>query len=409
MENHADVIIVGGGPCGSFAALNLAKLGAKEVTVLEEHSEIGVPCHCAGHLSIKSLKRLGLYPLPEKIVENILYGAVVYSPSGKSFSVRFSSPVTCAVNRVFFDKYVAYLAETAGVRYYLDSRVESLIVENDFVKGVNVKQNGRFEKKYSSKVVVDAEGAFSRILRQTGLSAFNRNMLVYGVQAEIEGAKDVESDVVEIYLGNRYAPGFFAWLIPKRNGTAKVGLAAKTGNPKRLLEKLMFKHPAASKKLRAAKIFRMTFHPLTLGGPIEKAYSNGFLAVGDAASQVKPTTGGGVIFGLTCARVAAEIVYEALQKGDFSAQFLSCYQKRFIEILGFDFSVMLWIRRLLNRLSDKQLDDIISFCTSFNLEKAVGSFGDIDFQGQALLKSLKDPRLFLAAAYFLYLSLSANP
>jgi len=408
MENHADVIIVGGGPCGSFAALNLAKLGAKEVTVFEEHSEIGVPCHCAGHLSIKGLKRLGLYPPPEKIVENIFYGAVFYSPSGKSLPIRFSSPVTCAVNRTFFDKYVADLAEAAGVRYCLNTRVESLIVENGFVKGVSVKQNGCFERKYLSKVVVDAEGVSPKILRQTGLSASNCDMLVYGVQAEIEGVKDIESDIVEVYLGSSYAPGFFAWLIPRRDETAKVGLAAKTGNPKRLLEKLMFKHPVASKKLRAAKILRTTFHPLTLGGPVEKAYSNGFLAVGDAASQVKPTTGGGVVFGLTCARVAAEIVYEALQKGDFSAQFVSCYQKRFQEILGFDFSVMLWIRRLLNKLSDKQLDDVIGFCTSFNLEKSVESFGDIEFQGQALLKALKDPRLFLAAAYFLYLSLSAN-
>ncbi|MEM3672695.1 MAG: NAD(P)/FAD-dependent oxidoreductase [Candidatus Bathyarchaeia archaeon] len=409
MENYADVIIVGGGPSGSFAALNLAKLGAEKVVVFEEHSEIGVPCHCAGHLSINGLKNLGLYPLPRKIVENVFYGANFYSPSGRKFSVRFSFPVTYVVNRVLFDRYIADLAKAAGVRYSLNSRVNSLIVEDDFVKGVSVKQSGLFEEKFLCKVVVDAEGVSARILRQAGLTAFNRKMLVYGVQAEVEGVKDVESDVVEVYLGRGYAPGFFAWLIPKCDGRAKVGLAMETGNPKRFLEKLMFKHPMASKKLRTAKILEVNFHPLTLGGPIEKAYSNGFLAVGDAASQVKPTTGGGVVIGLACARFAANVVYEALKKGDFSADFLSQYQRSFMKILGFDFYVMSRVRHLLNKLSDEQLDEAIGFCAKFHMEESVRSFREIDFQGRTLLKAVKSPRFLLAAIYFLYLYLSANP
>jgi geranylgeranyl reductase family protein len=405
MKNYIDVAIVGAGPSGSFTALNLVKLGARKVTVFEEHSEIGVPCHCAGHLSINGLRSLGLYPLPEKIVENVFYGANFYSPSGRSFSVRSSLPVTCVVNRVLFDRYIARLAEAYGVRYSLNSRVESLIIKKDYVKGLFVRENERFEKRYPCKVVVDAEGVSSRILRQAGLQTLNRDMLVYGMQAEIEGVKDVELDAVEVYFGGGYAPGFFAWLIPKHDGKAKVGLATKTGSPKKLLEKLMFKHPAASKKLYSAKILQETFHPLTLGGPVKKAYSNGFVAVGDAASQVKPTTGGGVIFGLTCAKVAAEVVYEALQTNDFSSQFLSVYQKRFMKVLGFDFSVMLMIKRFLNRLSDEQLNDIFSFCGKLHLEKALKNFGDIDFQGQAILKALRNPRFLLAAVYFLFLCL----
>jgi len=56
MADIQDAIVVGGGPVGSFAALILSKLG-KKVTVFEEHSQIGSPSHCAGHISIKSLKK----------------------------------------------------------------------------------------------------------------------------------------------------------------------------------------------------------------------------------------------------------------------------------------------------------------------------------------------------------------
>jgi len=408
MKNLSDVIVVGGGPCGSFTALNLAKNGAS-VKVFEEHGEIGVPSHCAGHLSIKGLKNLGLHPLPAKTVENTFHGAVFHSPKGTKFAVRFSIPVTCVVNRVLFDKHIAEMAENSGVQYHLNSRVESLIIEDGFVKGVRVKQNGKAGEKFFGKIVVDAEGTSSRILRLAGLPSLNHRMLVRGVEAEVENVKDVEPDMVEAYLGRDYAPGFYAWLIPKRDGKANVGLAAKTGNPKELLKRLMFKHPAASKKLRTAKILQTAFHPLTLGGPIQKTYSDGFLAVGDVASQVKPTTGGGVIFGMTCARIAAEVAYEALSKNDFSSNFLSSYQRRCGEILGFDAKVMLKIRRMLDVMSDEKTDDTISLCTKLSLDKTLQNVKDVDFQGQSLLHLLRSPRTLLALFYFFFLYLSANP
>jgi len=408
MKAISDVIVVGGGPCGSFTALNLAKLGAN-VTVFEEHGEIGVPSHCAGHLSVSGLKNLGLYPLPTVIVENAFYGAIFHSPKDKEFSVRFRSPVTCVVNRVLFDKYIAEMAVDAGVHYSLNSLVESLIIEKDFVKGVIVNQEGKTEKKLLAKIVVDAEGTSSRILRQAGLPTLNRDTLVNGVQAEVENVKDVEPDMVEVFLGNDNAPGFYAWLIPKRDGKAKVGLAAKTGNPKVLLQKLMLKHPAASKKLRAARILHTAFHPLTLGGPIPKTYSNGFLAVGDAASYVKPTTGGGVIFGMTCAMVAAEVAYNALRENDFSSEFLSVYQKRCREIFGFDINLMLKMRKIFDAMSDEKVDDAIGFCTKFSQDRILQKFKDIDFHGQSLLRLVRSPRMLTALFYLFFLYVSANP
>ncbi|MBX5320727.1 MAG: NAD(P)/FAD-dependent oxidoreductase [Candidatus Bathyarchaeota archaeon] len=398
MKNFADVAVVGGGPCGSFCALNMAKKGVN-VTVFEEHSEIGVPCHCAGHLSINSLKNLELYPLPRGIIENIFYGAKIYSPNGLEFSVRFASAITCAVNRALFDKHISRLAEKTGVRYCLSSRVESLITKESFVKGVLVKQKGETVKFFSS-LVVDAEGTAYRILRQAGLASPRRESFVNCVNAEVENVKDLESDVVEVFLGNNYTPGFYAWLIPKGEDKAKVGLGARVGNPKTLLQKLMKRHPAASKKLQRAKIMRESFHPIPLSGPLPKAYSDGFLAVGDTASQVKPTTGGGVIFGLNCAKVAADVVAEALNKKDFSSKFLSIYQKRFMKLIGFDVKVMLEARRMLDRISDKKLDSFVGFCRKIHVNESFKDLKEIDFQGQTMLRACWNPRIIASFAYF---------
>jgi digeranylgeranylglycerophospholipid reductase len=136
-KDASDVVVVGGGPVGSFAAWKLAKLGA-EVTVFEEHEAIGKPSHCAGHMSIRSLRNLGLYPLLCEIVENTYSQANLHSPTGFTFSVHLAKPVTCSVNREDFDRHIADKAENAGARYCLNSRVQSLLMENGVVKGVTV-------------------------------------------------------------------------------------------------------------------------------------------------------------------------------------------------------------------------------------------------------------------------------
>ena len=407
MKSVSDAVVVGAGPVGCFTAMNLAKLGV-ETTVFEEHAEIGVPSHCAGHLSIRSLKNLALFPLPDNIIENTFSAANFYSPYGTKLTVRLKRPVTCAVDRQLFDKLLAEKARTAGARISLSTRVRSLAFNNGFVTGVNFENNG-IVSQFSARIVVDAEGISTRLLRQTGLTSPKNARFVYSIETEMNNIDNVEEDTVEVFVGNNYAPGFYAWIIPKRDGTAKVGLATKTGNPKEYLQRLIHNHPVASKQLGKARITQTSFHPITLGGPITKTYTNGFIAAGDAASQVKPTTGGGVIFGLSCATMAAEIVRSALKNNDYSAEYLSLYQKRFIETLGFDFSVMLKARRFLDSISDERLDGAFRFCNKLGMGRALSDVDEIDFQGRTLLNVMTKPAALGALAYFLVLYLAANP
>lgn len=407
VKNLQDAVIVGGGPAGSCTAWELAKRGLI-VSVLEEHALVGAPSHCAGHLSIRSLKKLGLYPLPEGIVDNLFSGANFYSPKGTKFSVHLNKAVTCAVDRELFDRYLMQKAEGAGAQYRLSSKVHSLSMKDGFVNGVILSQNDKAGEEVSAKIIVDAEGISSRLIKQTGISGFNPQKLVYAVEAEVDGVTDVEEHSVEIYLGSQYAPGFYAWLIPKLDGTAKIGLAVKKGNPKEHLQRLMQRHPGASRHLRTAKITRMSFHAVTLGGPIARPYSNGFLAVGDCASQVKPTTGGGVVFSVTCAKIAAEVAAEAITRNDFSSSFLQIYQKRCVDVLGFDVRVMLKAREFLDRLSDENLNRALQFALKVDLDKSLRDIEEIDFQGRTFLTLLKKPATYAALAYFAKLYLSAN-
>ena len=402
MNEKTDIAVVGGGPCGSFSAFTAARLGA-EVSVFEEHREIGVPKHCAGHLSIAGLKRLGI-SLPHGIIENEFKGAIFHSPSGKKFVIRRASPVTCVVNRELFDKYISNLAMKSGVRYFLESRVKSFLFDSGFVAGVSFRK-GRVEKSLASSVVIDAEGCSSTLLKGTGLQTLDGSMVVNAIQAEVDRVDEVDLDMVEVYLGRKYAPGFFAWIIPKRNASAKVGLAARTGNPREYLHRFMKKHPVASKKLRRSNVTNLSVHPIPLGGPIPKTYSNGLLVVGDAASQVKPTTGGGVIVGLSCSRIAGEVACEAVKKNDFSEDLLSRYQSRWKELIGFDLAMMRQTRKLLNRLIDRKINKIIDLCGKLGVDNVLEEAGDLDFQGRSLIRMIKHPTALIVMLYFIFSSL----
>ncbi len=401
METQTDIVVVGAGPAGSFAALTAAKMGAK-VAICEEHKEVGVPSHCPGHISIKGLNKLGLR-LPESDIENRISGVVFYSPSGNEFRVKLPSPATYVINRSKFDRQMAQLAEKAGAKLLLGARVERLLLDKTMVGGVSLKNGHRLD----SKIVVDAEGCASTLLKQRGLQTFDKSLVVSAVNAQVDRAGGLDEDTVEVYLGQEYASGLYAWIIPKRDGSAKVGLGTRTGNPRERLKHFLNTHPVARMKLRFTDVKNSSYHLIPLGGPIPKTYHNGLLVVGDAASHVKPTTGGGVIMGLTCAKIAGETAAQAVRHNSLSEGSLSHYQERWRRAIGFDMTAMRRIRLILNRLSDKKLDNIISLCSQLRFSDELQKLEDIDFQGKAVLQLLRKPRAFAVALYSLFSSLTS--
>lgn len=395
---ETDVAVIGAGPCGCLSALVASKNGAR-VTVFEEHPTIGAPSHCAGHFSVGGLKRLGL-TLPPKLIENTFNAAIFVSPNGKRLSVRFPSPVTCTVNRELFDQHLAKLASKAGAEYASNSKVVALAREQGSVKGLIIqRQNG--SERISASVVIDAEGVASRILKNLGLKAFDSSMLVKAVSAEVDQVEDVQTDCVEVYLGNSIADGFYAWVIPKKNGTAKIGLATCHGNPKQCLGHFMHSHEPSKTRFRNSRVRRISYHSIPVGGPIPKTYAGGFLAVGDVASQVKPTTGGGVVMGLTCSRFAGEVAGRAVKEGDFSANFLGQYESLWRKEIEFDMNAMLFARKLLNRLSDHEIDRLFSLAAKLRLEKSLIRVKNLDFQGMEAARLTTRPSvLFMLVCFF---------
>jgi flavin-dependent dehydrogenase len=230
-------------------------------------------------------------------------------------------------------------------------------------------------------------------------------MWVNSAQVHVDRVKDLDYDMVEVYLGSAYAPGFFAWIIPWRDESAKVGLAAREGNPRLLLERFMTKHPDVSQRLKGARSRDVSFHPIPLGGPISKTFYPGMLIAGDSAQQVKPTTGGGIVFSLICGKAAGKMAHHASETGDTTESFLSEYERQWKSKIGRNLNVMRRIRRMLFRLPDRQLEKIFSVALSLDAATVLTKADDIDMQSRILARLALDPRLTISLLYSSVLSL----
>lgn len=388
----ADIAIVGCGVSGASAAIAATARGLS-VSIFEEHEQVGEPSHCSGHVGILAFRRFAP-KIPTRIIENEIKGAILHPPNGRPLTLYRPKPVTWVLNRAGFDKHLSSLAVNSGASLRLGARVESF--ERTGGK-VRLRASGRDAAEISCKMLIDASGCGASVSKYVGLAKPGRGMLVNSAQFNVENMTDVDEDFVEVFFGQNYAPGFFGWIIPRRDGSAKVGIAAGgRANVRDCFERFIHRHPVVSKKLRHSKTLTAPmYHPIPVGGARSRTYADNIISVGDAASQVKPTTGGGIIFGLACGQIAGETAADAVQVGDVSGSRLRSYETTWRRLIGLDLTAMSWLRRLLYRLPDRQLDRIFRISTELKADDILNKTADIDFQGRTLLSLARDPRLFI--------------
>jgi flavin-dependent dehydrogenase len=128
---------------------------------------------------------------------------------------------------------------------------------------------------------------------------------------------------------------------------------------------------------------------LPLGPPASTA-ADGLIAVGDAAGQVKPTSGGGVYPGLVAAKIAGGVAAAAALEGDSSAERLGEYDRLWRAILGRELEIGMRVNRMLNKMSNAEIDELVGYLASkHRLIKAIEEYGDIDRPSLLMAKMLR--------------------
>lgn len=361
------MVVVGAGPSGSAVSRWIAEEGFT-VLLAEQHQQVGHPNHCAGLVTPRTLKLADLSS--DSLVQNELKGAIVRSLSGRELPVGGNRVHALAVDRPLLDAKLARAAQAAGARLALGNRAWQLERDDGCLR-VGL-QNRHQHTAVTTRLVIGADGAGSKVGRWAGLGRPTETVRAINARVKLDGCI---SEFVEVFVGPSVAPGWFAWIIPEGNGEARLGIGATRGSPTSHLKNLMAAFPD---RFRGAEILEVSTWLIPLGLP-QHICTDNVMLVGDAACQVKPTSGGGIYTGLLGARLCARAAVRALRNDDLSAESLRRYHASWLERMGDELRLGMFLRRLFTQLGDDDFDRLLQLLSHPPLQRTISKHGDIDY------------------------------
>jgi flavin-dependent dehydrogenase len=126
------------------------------------------------------------------------------------------------------------------------------------------------------------------------------------------------------------------------------------------------------------------------------------MLVGDAAGQVKPTSGGGIYIGLMCSKYCVETAMTALDSDDLSVKSLRRYQKRWQDELGKELKHGMRLHKVYMHLTDDQLEEGFYLLSEPGVLDIISNEGDIDYPSKVTKRLFKSvPQLLKFAKPYL--------
>jgi digeranylgeranylglycerophospholipid reductase len=331
LDENFDVVVIGAGPAGSRTAALTAGAGLSTL-LLEKRKRIGFPVRCAEGIGPREDVERFL-DLDEDIISSTIDGFAVISPAGRRFEGE-KRGIGLIVDRELFDRRLAGLAAEAGAEVRTGHQVTGLLRNDHRIKGVGVTDlsSGR-SYTVGAIVTAGADGVESISPRWAGLKgAYRTNEVMSCAQYLMEGIR-ADRNRIEFHLGRGVAPGGYGWVFPKGDGRANVGVGVNpvmAGGQRAVdyLERFIGSRcPEGSRG-------RLVVGGTVVARGLPSLAAGGYVAVGEAANQNNPFSGGGIINALEGADLAAASIIEAVAEQDVSARSLGRYTRRWKRSTG---------------------------------------------------------------------------
>jgi len=340
------IAVIGAGPAGC----HYASLVNQDVTLFEEHKKIGIPVSCTGIVT-DSIKRV--LDIPKELIVSKINTFRIVSPSKKFIDINLDKENT-VMDRAKFDQFLLQKALDNGAKLKINTK---FIGYKEKDGKLIIKTN---KGNYEANILVGADGPKSSVAKFSNL--YGKREFLEGLQARVKYKGT--PGVTEIRLGL----GEFAWIVPEDENIARVGVIGR--NVKNDYKTL----------LNDCKIIEDQSGLVPLYNPKQKLRKKNIFLIGDAATQIKATTYGGIIYGLLA--------------GKYLAENPDTYESVFNAKLGKDLWMSLKMREAMNKMNEKQYNELITIFNKENNKKIIAEY-DRDFPTKFIVQLLmKETKLW---------------
>lgn len=328
----ADVLVVGGGPAGLVAAWEAAlHAPGAAVALLERDPAVGTPVRCAEGVGEAGLREF-LDPDGAAWVSRRITKVIFVAPDDTEVRVA-DGDVGYILDRTRFEPALAAAAGRAGAEILAGTELTGLARDGDRWLATVVSERG--EERWRARLVIGADGVESMVGRWAGIDTRVAARDMESAAQYVMTGVDGDPDAIYLQFSRRWAPGGYAWVFPKAEGVANVGLGIKAlvadgRNALGYLDAWV-----AHRFPRAVATGR------TVGGVItavtaRRTVADGVLLAGDAAHMINPLSGAGIVSGMKAGRLAGRHAARALRENDTSATALQPYHEEWMALLGRD-------------------------------------------------------------------------
>ena len=280
------------------------------------------------------------------------------------------------IDRVAFDQHLFEKAKSAGADALLSSKVIDINPE----EGTVFFNTSEGIKEIKSKIIVGADGPKSLVSQKIGneFKAYNASQYL----VKVNGID--EMSFVDLYPKEELWPGFL-WCIPAYKNIFRIGLFSNKDYKKQdeilddfLENDFIYDEYEVLEKYKGL---------IPIHDDEKNLVKGRILLIGDAASQVKPTTGGGLLLGFQAVSIAAQTILEALEEDDLFI--LLNYQKQFYKKFSSEFSYQIKVLKSLSTFSDDDMDDMLETMELRKIDDLISNYGDMDDQSILVKELLK--------------------